>query len=132
MKGINMKVIGITGVIALVGVLGCEAALAKDLKYDGNELLAQCQSYIRMMDGEKNLNYIEAGACSGFVQGVNGTVQFYSEVLQKDYKYCLSDGVTNAQLVRIVVKYAKDNPKLLNRERTGLVWSALMDAFPCK
>jgi hypothetical protein len=116
--------------IALVGMLGSSVAMAEGR--DGNELLTQCQSYIKMIDGERNYTYIDAGACGGFIQGFNGAVQFYSEVLKKDDKYCIPDGVTNAQLGRIVVKYLKDNPKELNESRVTLVWLALRDAYPCK
>ncbi|MNR61896.1 hypothetical protein D3C85_1837700 [compost metagenome] len=66
------------------------------------------------------------------MQGVVSTVYFYSDELKKDAKFCLPGNVTNSQMVRIVVKYLKDNPKNLNEGRTGLVWSALKDAYPCK
>ncbi|NSX08777.1 hypothetical protein HTX81_09330 [Pseudomonas lini] len=116
--------------VALVGMLASSGAMAKGA--DGNELLTQCQSYIKMIDGETNFIAVDAGACGGFVQGVNSTVQFYSDVLKKEDRFCLSDGVTYAQLGRIVVKYLKDNPKQLNKDRTALVWLALIDAYPCK
>lgn len=116
--------------VALVGMLGSGVAMAKGA--DGNELLSQCQSYIKMIDGERNFVAVDAGACGGFVQGFTSTVQFYSEELKKEDRFCLPDGVTYAQLGRIVVKYLKDNPKDLNKGRTSLVWFALMDAYPCK
>lgn len=118
--------------VALVGLLGSGSAQASDLKYDGNELLSQCQQYLKVANSEKNYDVLAVGMCAGFVGGVNSTVLFYSDVLKKDEKYCMPDNVTNAQMVRIVVKYLKDNPKLLNEGRTSLVWSALIDAYPCK
>lgn len=116
--------------IVLAGMLGSGAVMAKGA--DGNELLTQCQSYIKLIDDEKNYSSVNAGACGGFVQGVDSTVQFYSEVLKKDEKYCTPDGVTNTQIVRVVVKFLKDNPQILNKNKTSLVWMALMDAYPCK
>lgn len=122
-------------VVALVGgvLTGVSGAVsAADPKYDGNELLGQCQQFIKAADSEVNFNRVDAGVCGGFVQGVNSTVFFLSGDLENDAKFCTPDGVTNGQLVRIVVKYLKDNPKLLNNSRAGLVWFALKDAYPCK
>ena len=118
--------------VALVGILGSGTAMAAGR--DGNELLGQCQHFIRLVDGgtARSDEHYDAGTCGGFVQGVNSSVFFYSEVLEKDDKFCVPDSVTNGQLVRIVVKYLKDNPKILNKDRTTLVWLALKDAYPCK
>jgi hypothetical protein len=123
---------GIAAAVALVGTLVSGGAQATDRTYDGNELLAHCQQYIKVADSERNYDVLEAGLCAGFIEGVNSTVYFYSDVLKKNEKYCMPDTVKNAQMVRIVVKYLKDNPKLLNQSRTGLVWAALKDAYPCK
>ena len=41
----------------------------------------------------------------------------------------MPDDVSYAQEVRIVVKYLKDNPKLLNKDNTTLVWLALEEAY---
>lgn len=115
--------------VAVAGMLGSGAAVAKG--GDGNELLAQCQQYIKYRDSE-SFDSFAADTCSGFLQGVVSTVGFYSEILKKDEKFCLADNVTNSQIVRIVVKYLKDNPKELNKGRALLAWSALQDAYPCK
>ncbi|MNR20266.1 hypothetical protein D3C85_1370980 [compost metagenome] len=120
------------GAVALVGMLANEAAMAADPKLDGNGLLRQCQQFIKMMDGEKDFNRLDAGTCGGFVQGVSSTVFFFRGELKKDDKFCEPDTATGNQLVRIVVKYLTDNPKMLNEGRTTLVWVALMDAYPCK
>ena len=106
--------------------------MAADIRFDGNELLDQCQQFIKVMDGEKNFNRLDAGTCGGFVQGVSSTVFFYRDELKKDDKFCEPDTTTGNQLVRIVVKYLKDNPKTLNEDRTILVWRALLDTYPCK
>lgn len=118
--------------IALVGMLGSGGAQATGRKYDGNELLGQCQQYLKLADSEPNFDRIDVGMCAGFVEGVNSMVYFYNDVLKKDDKYCMPYSVTNGQMVRIVVKYLKDNPKLLNKSNTVLVWSAFKDAYPCK
>lgn len=118
-------------IVALVGVLGSGAVMAADAKFDGNMLLSQCQQYINAADSQK-YNQIDAAVCGGFIQGVTSTVFFFSEDLKKNDRFCLPDNATNGQIARIVVKYLKDNPKLLNEGRAGLVWLALKDAYPCK
>jgi hypothetical protein len=118
--------------VALAGILANGAASAAQAKYDGNELLGQCQQYIKAADKEKNYDQYDTALCSGYIQGVVSTTYFFDESLKKEDKFCIPDNVTNGQLVRIVVKYLKDNPKLLNEPRVSLVWIALMDAYPCK
>jgi hypothetical protein len=120
--------------VALAGMLGSGAAMAADARFDGNELLAQCQYYIKLIDGgtARTDKHFDAGACGGFVQGVLATNIFYSDELKKDVKFCVPGTATYAQLVRVVVKYLKDNPKLLNESQVVLTWSALRDAYPCK
>jgi hypothetical protein len=118
--------------LALVGMLGTVSAA--EASYDGNELLGQCQRYIKLVDGgaARSDAHYDAGACGGFVQGVASTSAFYDEFIPIKLKFCTPDTATNSQLVRIVIKYLKDNPKTLNESRTVLVWRALLDAYPCK
>lgn len=122
--------IAIVLVSSLVGMLGSGGAQAAD--YDGNSLLLQCQQYIKAADSEKNYDRVDAALCLGFLQGVQSSFSFLSDDLKEEAKFCLPNGVTNGQITRIVVKYLKDNPKLLNKNRMGLVWLALTDAYPCK
>lgn len=125
-----------TGLVAvvLVGMLGSGAAMAADAGFDGNELLMQCQYYIKLVDGGtvKTNAHFSAGACGGFVHGVLATTLFYSDELKKDEKFCVPNNATYAQLVRVVVKYLTDNPKRLNETQMVLTWAALRDAYPCK
>ncbi|PYY69969.1 hypothetical protein CRX42_13770 [Pseudomonas jessenii] len=119
-------------VVALVGILGSGAVSAAEASYDGNELLGQCQQYIKAADKERNYDPIAAGLCLGFIHGVDETVTYLRGDLAKDAKFCTPKDITNGQVVRIVVKYLKDNPKLLHKSRGALVWLALNDAYPCK
>ncbi|KJZ40913.1 MULTISPECIES: Rap1a/Tai family immunity protein [Pseudomonas] len=125
----GLMVVGIVGAV-LAGV--SSTANAEDPKYDGNELLSQCQQYIKVADSEPDYDRIDAGMCMGFVQGVYGTFSLLSEELNDGIKFCVPGSVTNSQLVRVVVKYLKNHPAQLNLYRTGLVWSALKEAYPCK
>ncbi|MGF6513038.1 hypothetical protein ABH912_000504 [Pseudomonas sp. BT76 TE3572] len=120
--------------VALAGMLGSGAAMAADARFDGNELLVQCQHFVTLVDGgtARTDVHFDAGVCGGFVQGVANTVYFYSDELKKDQKFCIPGTASASQLVRVVVKYLKDNPKDLNVARMTLVWRSFMDAYPCK
>lgn len=121
--------------VALGGVVLISASLtasASNFRYDGNELLQQCQQYIKVIDGDRNADAFAASYCEGFVEGVTRTVSFYRSELDKDAKFCIEGGVTNSQVVRVVTKYLNDNPKLLNKDKMLLTWAALKDAYPCK
>lgn len=98
---------------------------------DGNELLTQCQHFINAVE-DKKFDEFKAGVCVGTIKGVDTTVWFLSDDLRKTAQFCTPRDVTNGQLVRIVVKWLKDHPKALHENRTGLIWLALKDAFPCK
>ena len=120
------------GTVALIGLLGSSGAMAADPRFDGNELLEECQQYIKAIDGEKSFDGLKAGICGGFVAGVRNTVSFFNENLKKDERHCIPANVTNGQLVRVVVKSLQDKPQMLHMERTGLVWIAIRNAYPCK
>ena len=126
-KRIIMKVAGIAAAVVLVGMMASGAAMA-----DGNSLLAQCQQFIKASDREKGYDQGLAGMCAGFVEGVLSTTAFFSESLENDAKLCIPKNATNGQLARVVVKYLNDNPSKLNQGKTGLVWLAMRDAYPCK
>lgn len=117
--------------VALAGMLGSGAVIAAQVKHDGNELLGQCQQYVKAADKEA-YSQIDAASCTGFIQGVANTVLFFDESIKKEDKFCIPDSVTNGQLGRIVVKFLQDHPKMLNEPRVSLVWLALNDAYPCK
>ncbi len=47
------------------------------------------------------------------------------------FPICLSSGVSEAQLAKIVVKYGDDHPEKLNTPSAWVVMTALQQAFPC-
>ncbi|WP_027921738.1 Rap1a/Tai family immunity protein [Pseudomonas sp. URMO17WK12:I12] len=118
--------------VALFGVLGCGTAMAAGSTNDGNLLLGQCQQYIKSADPESNYNRADAGMCIGYLQGVQNTFDFLNDEIKSGTRLCIPENVTNGQMARIVVRFLEDNPRLLNGGRTGLVWLAIKDAFPCK
>lgn len=120
---------GIAAAVALVAAMGCGQAMA-----DGNQLLKHCQVAVRNMDAGVSGNY-DTGMCFGMVQGVTESILILNDSLTKDFKLCLpvgSEGVSRGQSVKIVTKFLKDNPKLLNEHDSLLIMMAYKQAYPCK
>ncbi|PYY69968.1 hypothetical protein CRX42_13765 [Pseudomonas jessenii] len=116
------------GAVALMGMLGSGAAMAAG--WDGNTLLGECQSAIRLLDNVRkpsDSDY-DSGMCLGQVAGVR-----YMMSDSGDYSACFPEGgISNTQAARIVVKYLKDNPAILHNEGRFLILLAFHNAYPCK
>jgi Rap1a immunity proteins len=115
--------------VALVAAIASGAALA-----DGNELLKHCQVAVRNMEAGVGGNY-DTGMCFGIVQGVTESILILNGNLPKDLKFCLpvgAEGVSRGQSVRIITKFLRDNPKLLNEHDSLLIMMAYKQAYPCK
>lgn len=123
---------GMAAAIVLVGMLGSGAAIAEG--GDGNELLRMCQYAVRYMDNEKvNTNVFEQGRCIGIVEAVMGTTLYRNSVLPKNLRVCFpASGISNGQGVRVLVKWLKENPAILNKDNVLLTMSAFADTYPCK
>ncbi|WP_439871178.1 Rap1a/Tai family immunity protein [Pseudomonas syringae] len=118
----------VTG-FALAGLMTSGSAMA-----DGSELLRQCQIAVRNMDAGVGGNY-DTGMCFGMIQGVTESILILNNSLPKDLKFCVPsgpDGISNGQSVRIVTKFLRDNPALLNEHNSLLVMMAYKQAYPCK
>jgi hypothetical protein len=76
---------------------------------------AQCLNYVI---GFKDALYV-----SQIFEEKNGSVPFV----------CLPDNnLNNEQALRIVIKYLQDNPLLLDRPQSAVVFNAFYYAYPCK
>ncbi|WP_454834922.1 Rap1a/Tai family immunity protein [Pseudomonas lini] len=120
---------GIAAGVVLVAALGCGQALA-----DGYNLLEHCQQAVRAMD--KTLaptdEPMSIGRCFGMVEGVRNTLVILNSKLPDNFKVCFpKKGIDNGQAVRIVDKFLRDNPAMLDQPDTFLVMMAFKQAYPC-
>jgi hypothetical protein len=102
---------------------------------DGNQLLNWCQIAIQTADApgvRANNDAFHAGYCSGIVGGVTAMHKFANKSAPPNVHICVPPNVPIAQEVRIVVKFLKDNPKMLNEDEPTLILLSMLDAFPCK
>jgi hypothetical protein len=73
-------------------------ALAQNERASSNDLLRDCSVTERYMNGDKNVDNYASLACLGYVSGYTDAVHVHSRAV------CMPPGVTNGQLVRVVVK----------------------------
>lgn len=115
---------------------------------DGNDVLRDCSlaldmaqdDYIQnVLKGIKQMPSTEqqskAHQCMGYIVGFKDALyvnQIYEEKNGIKSSICLPyNNLNNELAVRVVLKYIKDNPKLMSRPREGLVFNAFYYAFPC-
>ena len=106
---------------------------------DGHHLLNHCKHSIKASE-TMDVNYIKKHPysipyCQGFMDGVRG-VSSYTRILFKEsdskVKACIPNGLNNAKITEIVVKYMQENPDILDQEAGLTAYIALVKAFPCK
>jgi len=109
---------------------------------DGNEMLKKCLSYVHMLDSNANPSAIseedavDGAYCVGYVNGMVDD-RFYWQMnegstLDPLKHFCLPDGVSPNQTVRVFIKWLQDNPARLHEHASHLLIDALRDGFPCR
>lgn len=73
------------------------------------------------------------GYVGGFVQGVETTISFVQSVTKRSplAPFCKPDDLERGQMVRIVMKYIRENPEKAHLPTAGLIMGALSKAYPC-
>jgi hypothetical protein len=119
-------------------ISGCLVA-QDDWKADGSSLLTKCSLAVRILDGEKlsSTDAVEGGFCTGYISGSHDT-DYMVQMLEEHEKItlmkhsCPPSNASTGQVVRIVVKYLRDNPERLRMPASVLVTDAVRSSFPCK
>jgi Rap1a immunity proteins len=76
-------------------------------------------------------------ACMGYMRGFTSGVDFGVGFVKSATKekalapFCVPEEVGNAQLVRVVLKYIRDNPEVAHQRTAALIVKALGKAYPC-
>jgi hypothetical protein len=126
-------------VLMVFCTLSIPAFSANRLYDSGNNFLSECSALDRANDS--NLTNVEMAKnmqCLSYVEGlIDGA--FYESVrtladgkLKVDsLPFCRPEGVSNLQLIRVALKYVRDNPEKAHLTTAVLVFEALKIAFPC-
>jgi hypothetical protein len=118
--------------------LSVPAFSANHLYDTGNEFLSECSAVDRANDS--NLTLVEKAnimQCLSYVQGViDGVVYENTRVgMTGNSKApplpCAPGDVSRLQLVRVALKYVRDNPEKAHMATVVLVMTALENAFSC-
>ncbi|MBT3304876.1 MAG: hypothetical protein HN377_00165 [Alphaproteobacteria bacterium] len=107
-------------IIALLLVWGGEA-LAEDYS-SANYNLPGCQDFV---EGTKVASDIEVGFCVGRVGGIWSMLTVFEEV-------CSPKGVTNKQIVQVIIQYITQRPARMHERFDLLALEALRLAWPCE
>lgn len=111
---------------AILSLLPVSSA-AEEPALSGEVLLRHCESALQ----DRTPRSFEAGVCVGILQ----TLTYIQPLLDPTYgkaRYCLPEGFSNEQEVRVVVAYSQAHPERLQEEGRTLALDALHEAFPCK
>jgi len=95
--------------------------------WSGNEIHKLCQAY-------KGANQFPAGAgCSFYISGAAQTLVMNDDVEGNTLRQpCPAKGVTNEQIVDVVVKWLNDHPEKRELPAPYIIMESLTKAFPCE
>lgn len=143
-----MKTILLSLIIATIYMGIPEGVYSADKVTDGNDVIRDCTLALEMAQDEYTENVIKgtkplpsheqqnkAIQCMYYVIGFKDALyvnQIYQEKNDAKSAICLPYNNFNNELaVRVVLKYLKDNPKLLSQPQSALMFNAFYYAFPC-
>jgi hypothetical protein len=112
-------------VLIMAMLLGGVAAWAQtpyDLS-DGRDLQALCQASTK----DASLNALAHTFCFGYIRGAAEQAG-----LIKSDKACVPRGVSDEDMMKLVMRFLQGNPKYLRQKPTVLIAAALQAAFHCK
>jgi hypothetical protein len=104
---------------------------------DGNQLLKECISAVKVADGAgdqlQSDDLINAIQCTGFIEGYHAANRLLDTIPGNKAYYCLpADDVPPEQSARVLVNWLKANPEYLNQPASYLMTYAFSNVYPCK
>ena len=135
--GVITSARGIVIIAALIASLGSSAtARAEGHLASSNFMLPLCKTWLKITvdrDKEENLSILKtqpyrltsAGMCAGVVIGI-------LESLRVVQFSCPPDGVTNEQLVQMVVSQIEKHPEKLHEDFVLPVSAVMIGTWPCQ
>jgi hypothetical protein len=87
---------------------------------------------------QNNSDANHAMACIGYVSGFTSGVEFGTAFVEDKAgkkvrgPFCRPDEVENGQLIRVALKFIRDNPERAHQPTSWLLMDAFGKAYPCK
>lgn len=98
----------------------------------GNDILNSCAAVIEPSGLSDEKSAMEGMHCIGYVNGLNDMAVVASHITNKQL-YCLpATGLESGQVVRVFLKWLKDNPAQLHETARTSFLIAMRQAFPCE
>lgn len=132
--------------LTLALVLACLCSLltpvnASDVEHskgwsglDGNDLLPECQISVEQLNGKSfpQSQTTEGLHCLAYLEGFLDGFSFRDVTADKPSRMlCYPEGVSTAQMLRVVTKWLQGHPERLHEPAFGLVFTAIHEAFAC-
>jgi hypothetical protein len=114
--------------VSLVLVLLTGPAWGEDT---ANEVLPGCRAFLKPPESGW-LPAFKQGICVGTIEGVIGAGIMDAVRGGGTDPFCIPDGVTRGQLVRVVVNFADQHPELTHAGFSSFASAALALAWPCR
>jgi hypothetical protein len=102
----------------------------------GNAFLRVCSSVEHDIQTQIEMGYVVSCAAyiTGFIDGVKFGTSYAADKTGKKIPslLCFPDEVETGQIMKILLKYIRDNPAEAHQRTDILLVNALRQAFPCK
>lgn len=102
----------------------------------GNAFLQTCSAVDKPTEAMTSIEMLHGNICLAYIVGLVDGVSLQVDLSRVSshaelFPYCLSDEVGNGQLVRVLLKYIRDNPAKAHLPTATLFGMAMKEAFPC-
>jgi len=99
----------------------------------GNDLLPLCQALMDVADGRKisDSRAFDSIRCASYIDGFLDGFTTRDSARGVSPMLCFPEGVTSAQMQRVVTKWLLDHPARLHEPSWGLITIAVREAFSC-
>jgi hypothetical protein len=107
------------------------AAAAQQDFSSGKYYLAACKGFMTSTSVDSAREARDEGACFGAVQTLTILRGFLREFLPARYRFCMPEGATTGEAIRLIVSYMESRPERLHEQFVLLAIEALAEAWPC-
>lgn len=121
-------------------ILAVPVNAQQNISTSGNEYLEICSVLEKPQKQLTEVDFLHSGLCEGFMLGLQDGVGMSFSFMKKgeagsmeDIGVCFPAGDTLelGQIVRVVLKYIRQNPEQAHLQSATLVFMATRAAFPC-
>ena len=97
----------------------------------GKDFLKECEpSSKKVFTQLTETEQLLAMSCGGYIRGFVGAIRV-TEARTQSMIVCSPENVEIGQALRLTVKWMSDHPEELGRPAVQLIFTALIDSFPC-